>query len=433
MNKRDYFLTALKAGLARKRAWVISAFSVTDESPDKWKSDPYQYRLVRTPKNIFFVNENKELELLEVEDASKPLYARNGGVELKTGDLANVFTDMITTYGNCLANAVLLIWPFGTKIPFITGRFSTGTVEDLIISRLTDDPTPGVSGSDPKAIYVNEYLKYVDGSGYLTNFMQLFTPAGTPKTMVFHPDRFKLKAKLLEENKDRLHDPAVVALIEAEMVKLDKEWLKGDRGADFYIKGKSFNIVRKKLGGMYGAEPGLEEKVEVDLITNSLSEGWDLSKFTSMNNAQRAGSFNRGAQTELGGEAVKALLRASSNINVIPGDCGAQIGMPTDISGDNYKKLIGRSVVTKDGPILVDSESASAFVGKRVLIRSPQFCHSPLTDRCEVCMGKNLADNPDGASIAISNVGSTFLGIFMSAAHSKGTSVAKMDVMSAFT
>jgi hypothetical protein len=432
MNKRDYFLAALKAGCGRKRGWVISVFAVTDEGAERWKNDPYQFRIVRTPKAIFFVNQNKELEPIDDVDPTKPLFVRNEAISLAINDMANVFDPIRTTYGNCLANDVLLCWPFGKKVPFITGRFSTGVIEDAILSKITDDVQPGVSGEDPNAIYINEYLKYVDGTVYLTNFTQLFTPAGTEKTMTFHPLRNELKKRLLEENKDRLHDPAVVALIEAELVKLDKEWLKGDRGEDFYIKGKSFNIVRKKLGGMYGAEPGLEEKVEVDLISNSLSEGWDLKKFASMNNAQRAGSFNRGAQTELGGEAVKALLRASSNINIVKGDCGTKLGKPIDVDGSNYKQLVGRSVQLKEGPILVDAESAKAYVGRRVMVRSPQFCHSPLTDRCEVCMGKNLADNPDGASVAISNVGSTFLAIFMSAAHSKGTTVAKMDLMSAF-
>lgn len=433
MNKRDFFLAALRAGLANKRAWVISAFAITNEAPDKWKQNPYQFRIVRTPTAVFFVNDIGELIKIDDAIANEPLFGRQEKIDLVPGDLINVNTNITTTYGNCLANAVLLIWPFGNKIPFISGRFNTSTIEELVLPRFADDPTPGVSGDDPKLIYVNEYLKFQDAGIYLTNFMQLFTPAGTPKTMTFHPDRFKLKEKLLEENKDRLHDPAVVALIEAELVKLDKQWLKGDRGEDFYIKAKSYNIVRKKLGGMYGAEPGLEEKVEVDLIKRSLSEGWDLTKFESMNNAQRAGSFNRGAQTELGGEAVKALLRASSNINVIPGDCGTQLGMPMNVDGDNYKKLIGRSVVTHEGPVMVNAEDAKNYVGRYVLVRSPQFCHSPLTDRCEVCVGKNLAANPDGASVAISNVGSTFLAIFMSAAHSKGTSVAKMDVKSAFT
>jgi hypothetical protein len=48
-------------------------------------------------------------------------------------------------------------------------------------------------------------------------------------------------------------------------------YLKGDEVKPV-ISNKSKNIVRKKMFLMLGAEMGLEEKVGVNLITNSLAE-----------------------------------------------------------------------------------------------------------------------------------------------------------------
>lgn len=432
MNKRDLYLRALGDLTFLRRAWIFSAFAIINEAPDAWQKDPYNYRIVYTPVSAHYVDPDTR-KLVQIEDAvpGQPIYAKGAAIDLKAGEVPNLFTDVTTTYGNVLFNYVSLVWPFGKKIPFQLGRVNASDIEELILPIFRDDPLPGEPRSQ-EFIYVSEYLKFSDSMSFLTNFTQLFVPGGTKKTLTAHPGMAELKKRLLEENKDRLHDPAVIAKIEAELIALDKEWLKGDPGENFLISKKSMNIVRKKMFGMYGAEPGLEEKVSVDLIANSLSEGWDVSKYATLNNILRAGSFNRGAQTELGGEAVKSLLRASSNINIVDQDCGSTLGAIVDVDGSNFKRLVGYSVVTPEGPLLVTRETAPSYVGKTVIRRSPQFCNLPHSDYCAICVGENLAQNPDGASVGIAEIGSLFLAIFMSAAHSKGTSVAKMDVETAF-
>jgi hypothetical protein len=242
----------------------------------------------------------------------------------------------------------------------------------------------------------------------------------------------ELRTKLIKENQGRLHDPAAIANIDAQLVAYDRKYLEGDASMGFLIKNKSFNIVRKKLFGMHGAETGLSEGVDVELIERSLSEGWDISKFPAMNNSLRAGSFSRGAQTMLGGESVKWLLRASSNITVTADDCGTRLGNLVSINDKNLNFIVGFHLIAPTGSVYVeDREAAAKYIGKQVMVRSPMFCKLDKTDFCKCCVGDRLAQNPTALSSAVAEYGSAFLSLFMAAAHSKALTVAHMDFKTA--
>jgi hypothetical protein len=55
-------------------------------------------------------------------------------------------------------------------------------------------------------------------------------------------------------------------------------------------------------------------------------------------------------------------------------------------------------------------------------------CKNSVTDYCAVCLGDRLANTPTGLSMAVADYGSAFLEIYMSAAHSKGIQVARLDI-----
>lgn len=482
MKKHDFFLAAMKAGEYRRRAWVISAFSIINEADDAWKRDPYPYRIVQTRTAYFFVNPEKTSELIQLEDvdvASAPFNHRDKFV-MKTGDIPNYVDeqqDLVTSYGQFLFNWIMCVYPFNRKIPYLTGRISPRVIEELVIHRLKDDPTSSAqmvldaanrmhaSGRKPIAdevnemhmatgrpppfepsslpamasdanpteapIYVREYLVMADSAFYLAGFTQLWVPAATRKAMTAPPGIAELKAKLLEQYKDRLHDPAVIAKIDAELIKYDTEYLKGDPSEGFLIENKSRKVVRRKLFLMTGAEAGLEDGVDVDLIQNSLSEGWDISKFPIMNDSLRAGSYNRGAETMLGGEAVKWLLRASSNMSVAAADCHSTIGIPIALSEQNRKKYLGFSVVTPEGSEKLHDDTIGKYLGKQVMIRSPMFCRLEKTDYCAVCVGDRLSLNPTALSSAVSEYGSKFMLLFMKKMHGTQLALAHMDYRTA--
>lgn len=443
MKKLEFFLRAMKAGELRRSGWLISGFALAREELEGWRKDPYPYRIVQQPTGYAFVDPERELQLTQIEDAvaGQPLFTMADPITLLVGELDNVTTPTKTRLGNVIVNWLCLCWPFGGKIPFITGKISPKQLEGIILPMLEDTPLDeqgiavDMSGRSSKYIYVDEYLRFCDACFYLTGFTQLCVPSASEKTMTRDPRIPELKAKLLEENKDRLHDPTVIARIMAELVAVDREWLKGDPGADFYAvsQNKSYNVVRAKAYLMHGAESGLNEGVDVTLIKNSLSEGWDISAFPAMNDSLRAGSFNRGAMTAVGGESVKWLLRASANMTVAGEDCGSQLGMGFDVDGANHKSLIGFWVVQGKNSVEVTDENSMQFADKHVMIRSPMYCKYEKTDYCEHCVGRTLSTNKTALSAAVADYGNKFLYMFMSAVHGKALLLAHMDYRKSIT
>lgn len=429
MDKRSFFLAAMKSEEYRRTAWIVSAFSLIQEDAEAWKKDPYPYRIVQRPDGMWYVDPQNLENLFKITDAkpNQVLYKPLDAIELDVGDVPTVKKKILTTYGNILVNYVCLIYPFGNKIDFLTGKISASQIEKMIVGKLRDTPKEGEKRDDG-VYYVDEYLRFANGPFFLAGLTPLFVPAGTEKAMTVNPEIYKLRAKLLEENKERLHDPAVIAKIEAELVKADKEWIKGDPAENFLLSGKAYNVIRKKLFLQVGAEVGLEEKVDVVNIPTSLSEGWDIERFPEMNNSLRAGSFNRGAQTMLGGESVKWLLRASSNMNVAADDCGATLGFPLVVTEDQKHNWVGFSIVNDMGKTTkVTEDNFGSYLGKHVMKRSPMFCRTGKTDYCKTCVGDRLSLIPTALSSAVADYGNAFLALFLALAHGKALLLSHMD------
>jgi hypothetical protein len=54
------------------------------------------------------------------------------------------------------------------------------------------------------------------------------------------------------------------------------------------------------------------------------------------------------------------------------------------------------------------------------------YCRYGFTDFCETCLGDKLSISKTGLSVAVSDCGSVFLGIYMSAAHAKQLSTQEL-------
>jgi hypothetical protein len=434
MDKASLFLAAMNAGLYKQKVWIIRAFSLTRESPDAYLDDPYPYRIVSLPNGYHYVSPNDPKLLVRIPDAliGTPLYKFKEVIHLPAGVVPTVNEPLDTLYGNVFVNYATVLDPLKGKIAFQVGSITATGMEKLILPRLVDDEKVLASKeTDPlkQLISVSERVDQANAMFYLTGFTQISTPSATEKSMVAAPGILELRNKLLLENKDHLDDPAVIAKISAELVKFDKAYLAGDRSSDFLIDtGKSFNVVRAKRFAMIGGQKGLATTMDFDVVQNSLDEGWDLSAFATMNNTARAGSYDRGAETQLGGESVKWLLRASSNINIlINTDCGTKLGMPQLITLDKHN-TIGFSVVTERGAVELTHENYGEYLGKRVMVRSPMFCQSRLTDFCGVCMGPRLSASPTGASNAIAHYGNTFMALSLKSMHGKALKVVDMNL-----
>lgn len=430
MKRKDYFLLALEKGLHSKLSWIISAFSLVD-GVDPKTLGPYE--LAQSPTGFSYYDPEKEA-FVKIEDGvpGKPLLEFKRGISLKAGDLPNLNKDVITTYGNVIFNMCTLVYGFGSKYPFVEGLVSIRKLEQQIARKLKDT-VPDNQKNDTD-LYCDEYIKFADGIQYLTELNNMIVWGVTEKALTPPPGIGEVKKQLLEKYKDQLDDPIVINKIYNELIKYDTEYLKDDPSENFLISGKLRNVVRRKLFLMQGAEAGLGDRNELDLVTNSLTEGFQPEKFPTLNNIARAGSFDRGSETQLGGVSTKEILRATSNIRIVKGDCGTKLGMELKVDKDNVNKLIDLRVMETNDSILIEDEAmASKYLGKTIYKRSPLFCKLEKTDFCEYCIGKRIADTETGASMAATELGGTFLGIFMSSMHAKELTVAEMDLDTCFS
>ena len=142
MNKRDFYLAAIKAEAFLITAWNISCFSIVQEGSEDWKKNPYPYRIVQLGNGHHFVSPDDTTQLVKIIDApaGQPLFKRLEGVTIDVGELPNVNKTIYTTYTNILVNALMVIRPFRNKIEFITGRFSAKKIEGMLEKRLAERP-----------------------------------------------------------------------------------------------------------------------------------------------------------------------------------------------------------------------------------------------------------------------------------------------------
>lgn len=426
MHKFDFFILAMKEGLYKRVAWVISAFAKTQEAPEEWKKDPYPYRIVQSPTNYMYVDPENQLNLSPIEgvtDSSAPLFDPRERIVINGNHIENLMGEVTSCYGNLLFNYQCLVYPFGSKIAYMNGRVKSSDIEREVLKHFKD--TSGDSSIGPEDITTVEYLKMCDAVFHLENYMQLFTPAGSEKSMMTDPRMKAYRDGLFEKYKDQLHDPAVFAMISRELEKMDRAWLADDPDSmNFYLKSKSFKIVRRKLFETIGADAGFNEGVNVNPVKRSLTEGWDDKDFAQLNDVQRAGSYSRGAETALGGEQVKWLLRASSNLLVTEEDCGSTLGVEHVIT----ENMVGFTAIKADGKQeVLNKETIAPYLGKVLKLRSPMFCKLPKTDYCKVCVGPRLSLNPTSIFTSISRIGDVMLSISLAAAHSTAVETEKLD------
>lgn len=428
MLKRDLYFQAFNAGAHLRKKWVLSAFAVTRHDFNQ-EIEAFDFRYSKDMTEAFV--DGAWVTITDVPPMT-PVFKAMETLSLKKGEVPNLSTDVESTYGDVLINWRVLVYAFNDRMEYRVGPISIGKIEVEIAKRMKDDPLPDEQ-TDESAIYVRDYLNFGQAASDLDGFTQLFVPTSTARSLQTDPEVRAVRTRLLEENKDRLHDPAVVAEIQNTLVAMDKAWIKGDPSEGFFIGEKVWNTARKRMFLIHGPEAGFDEGGDAELVINSLNEGWDISKLPAMINSLRAGSYYRGKLTALGGESVKFFLRVFQNTYISEEDCGTELSLDKIID-ENASSLIGSYRVTKDGLQLLTSEvMATLSPGTVISVRSPQYCKTPASDFCQKCMGAHNSENPMGLGSGASDVGSTFMYIMMASAHAKELKTAKLKVSTFLT
>jgi hypothetical protein len=442
MQPRDFFIQALDADTYRRKDWVLSVFCVV--AHPVWEDFqgrlPYAYQILRMAgdnKQLYFYDALSGVPMpLDGSEQHRPVIGVFDEISLKPGELRNVSKAITTCAGNCLINCYVLVYAFGSKIEFVTGPIEGKKLDQLVIAKFSDykdfDPTA------PRAadrVYVDEFLRYQEALQGVGGFTQINSPAASPKALTIDPAILKRRNALLLEYKDQLNDPAIMARIQKELSQMDIDSFKDDPAKGFYIQKKNFEVQRMKLHTMIGVESGFNDGVAALPVTSSLNDGWDMVHMPSMADSIRAGSFNRGNQTALGGESVKYFYRIFQNTTVAEEDCHTTSGLWWLITVENhamfdglYEVIGGTSKVAR-----LDVARLKTLIGSKILIRSPMLCKTVAPSFCARCVGDALARTPTGLHVAASDVGSTFMGCFMAAMHGKALTTAHYSFKESLT
>jgi hypothetical protein len=311
-------------------------------------------------------------------------------MQLNGGDIPNYsghnLSSMVTTVGIYLLNQLILVKAFDHIVPYINGTLSCDVFNKEVTKALV-----------AKTITPDQYHNYTTNLYNIGHFSELGSVNFTHKAYKTSPEVLALKAKLLEEYKDRLDEPEVMMHIENTLIKAHKEWLGDDLVTVFYdaVGSKAYDIHIKKMYLTAGVIPAFDETgTSFNSVPNSLDDGWDLTKFDVYANEIANASYKRGTETAKGGEQTKFSGRVYRDAKITEEDCGSTKGYLHRITPANYTRLVGRYYVEKQNGAYVHltEEMLKQKIGQTLLLRDPLYCQTGGNGYCYICSGKTYKD-----------------------------------------
>jgi len=372
-------------------------------------TDPLQHWMVY---GTIPVNDTT-VELVKLsEDSAEPPFRLIDEFHITGGMIENYKGgDMLTDVGKFYLNQLLLVDPFGDKIPYINDIFVPSKLDTLVAKLIVN-----------KQAGRKEFNKYINNGYWFGEDGSICTQGLSEKALGTDPRIAKRKEELLKQYKDNLHDPLVVTKIEKELIEMDKAYLKGDSSEPFYMAAgkKAFNEQRKKMFIMFGLSSDFTKSGAGTVFTQpSLEDGFTPENLPNIANEVRRGSYGRGIKTAEGGAESKFILRVFQNTKIIEDDCGSKKGIHITLTNENKNKFLGRYLV--DGTCLT-TESIDKYVGKKVEMRSMLHCHTK-GGYCYKCCGNIFKE------LKLTNIGMQslslaegFIGIAMASMHTSGLS-----------
>lgn len=431
MKRNEYLRLALQLNLFAKKAWIVTAFSITRDNPGA----PYPGKLIPQPWGYSFITSEGTEEKIEDIKAGEVMFRFKDRLTIDSTWATNVKEPTETSIGNLLFNAICILSSFGSKYPYITGKITVSAIEESVAKLLQDTPVDESKRSST-LYYVDEYIKFVDSLQYLSTLTQLTTISATRKAITAPTGIKEFKAKLIEKYGDKLSDPVVLAQFEKELMAFDDEYMKGDPSDGTFVAGKIKHTARKKMFLSMGAELQFSNSQTVTPITRSLQEGWptDPVSFTASLNGLRVGSFSRGAETVKGGVSAKYLLRAANNFKIVDTDCGTKLGISRLYNKDNIAQIQGRYLILGNKVQFVENiAEANNYLNQTLTLRTPMFCKLEGDNICKVCAGIRLAQYPTGLTIPLTEVSAIILNASLKLMHTSSTTTAKMNIADSLT
>jgi len=422
MTNLEYLKFAIKVGYLNKLKWYYSVFTIQEGDTEYTKYNSERYTVKVDDTYIPITNVNTDRPLLSM---TEPMVLKAGIDDDLVSNL-KVGSTIDTTVGRCIYNK-LISDIFGTKIPYINEQTSVKYLEKVIAESIHKS-TGAVTD-----ITIPEYKRYVTLLGFLQSLSRITTVSATPKSLT-PPEGLEAFKKQLINDFDTKYgiewrrDRTIILQYDKALKEFDNEWVKGEANDGFLVSGKVKNIARGKMYLGFGAEEGFDTTGnEVNLVTESLLDGYpvnDKEKLSVMYNSSRAGSYDRGHETQKGGAAAKDMLRATSSTSVTDGDCGSQEGKVILVTPEVINALTGRYILVNGSTKPIGDPKQ--YIGQRITVRSPLGCKTKGNKFCSRCIG-DIMFNYGSISLAITGLSGVLLNISMQSMHGKVASSTKLN------
>lgn len=386
ISKKDYFIMGIKKGWYLDREWIKSLFSY-------YVNDGIPYIMNRDGETLSFEHEGEVYQLEGKYPKGVAPYRVGEMFTVVKDELSFPDTTVYTSYGCFLLNYILVYYPFNGKVPYFNKHFMPEDVINYILPKWERSKSEVRNDAKESEIYTEEYVKFSDACLYLTNFTLTFIPSVTAKVLKSNPLLDKRKKELYQEYADKLNDPVTQTMIDDELVKIDKAYLKDDVSKGFLTKGKMFNNIRKRLNNQFGMASTVDDSPG-PYVPRPLRDGVDLTRYSDYINDSYSGSIGRGLETQIGGTGVKVAYRSAGNLKVTIHDCGSKSGKYVKFSDnpEKNKRYINYWYInTKGESVKITQENLNELTGALVLMRSPGHCHSVHSSYCEKCAGPNIS------------------------------------------
>ena len=426
MTIAEYFKYAFKNGYLAQIEWSYTFLTILLGKKTDKKGVNYENKFMSIVSSVGYFKVDEELIPIPEFTAGEVVMKLNDKINLEANILPFVKKDIETTIGKAMANYILLHKPFNGKFEYINERFGIGDIEKKIAKGLSD-----------KTITVDEYKTFVNARSYLEGFSRIVTISATMKNVLppkgLKEYKKKLKQKMIEKygeewNKDRV----IIVEYETELKKFYNDYMKDDPTYGKYLSGKVLNNSAPKKFLTFGAEKGFDDAGKnIQHVEDSLLDGYpkDRDKLTQMFNSSRSASFDRGSETQKGGTLGKYVLRATSSVKIVKGDCGTKDGKRILIYPELAKAMVGRYILIGSKVILLKTiEEVNKYVNKVVVLRSPQYCKTKDSDFCSVCVGTALAKYPTGVSIIVTDIAAVVLKSALKSMHNSQVSIVILDM-----
>lgn len=435
MKKLDYLKLALNKEKYVTKKWLLSLFTVYEID----ELNPEYLDLKMDATGHYYYDGNNYVKL---EDGipNTPLFSHNDEIQIDNSWCPNLHENIESTIGNLIFNWVVLVYAFGNKITYATGKVDIGDIETELVKRFADQEEI----NDPSKIYPREYDKFVEGNLLLSSLSTLFVWAATEKNITSAPGMYEYKDKLIKEYGDKLKDPVVFAEFESKLKKLDDDYLADDPSNGVIMSGRVKNVARKRLAITAGIESGLTP-TDSNPILNSLEQGWDNDpeNMVVRLNVSRAASYSRGKETQKGGEVQKIILRTASNFRIVGENCGTGKGITRTITKEMKMPYLNRYIIGyitdagevmlwKMKPILLTEENYEQYLDKTVIMRSVGYCLNEGDTVCNTCAGANYKEG-ESTTLTLTDISHMILMSRMKAMHGIALTTKKLvlkDVLS---